>query len=137
MLGTLGYRYRLPERTTYERAQREIRGALGEPAFATAWAAGRAMTPEQAICEASALVANAASAPAADESGTSATGAGLTPRELDILRLLVAGMSNPEIADVLFVSPRTVSTHLTHIFAKLGVDGRAEAVAIAVRRGLV
>jgi DNA-binding CsgD family transcriptional regulator len=50
---------------------------------------------------------------------------------------VAAGRSNPEIAGALFVSPRTVTTHLTHVFAKLGVEGRAEAVAFAVRHGLI
>ena len=58
--------------------------------------------------------------------------AGLTPREVDVLRLLPRGLSNAEIADALFVSPRTVQTHLTNLYAKLGVGGRAEAIAYAV-----
>ncbi len=58
-------------------------------------------------------------------------------REIEVLRLVAAGRSNPEIADALFISPRTVTTHLTHIFAKLDVEGRAEAVALALRTGLI
>jgi DNA-binding NarL/FixJ family response regulator len=61
----------------------------------------------------------------------------LTRREREVLRLLVAGRSNPEIAETLFVSPRTAETHVTHILAKLGVTTRAEAAAHAVRAGLV
>jgi DNA-binding CsgD family transcriptional regulator len=61
----------------------------------------------------------------------------LTPREREVLRLLVEGRSNPEIAAALFVSPRTAETHVTHILAKLGVVSRTEAVAHAVRDGLV
>ena len=64
------------------------------------------------------------------------TDGGLTPREREVLRLVVAGYTNPEIADTLFLSRRTVTTHLTRIFAKLGVQGRAEAAVHAVRRGL-
>ena len=60
----------------------------------------------------------------------------LTPREREVLRLLVEGRSNPEIAAALFVSPRTAETHVTHILAKLGVTTRAEAAAHAVRDGL-
>jgi DNA-binding CsgD family transcriptional regulator len=63
-------------------------------------------------------------------------GARLTPREREVLRLLVAGHSNPEIAAALFVSPRTAETHVTHILAKLGVASRAEAAAHAVRADL-
>ena len=63
--------------------------------------------------------------------------ADLTPREREVLRLLVAGRSNPEIADYLFISPRTAQTHVTNILAKLGVASRTGAAARAVRDGLV
>jgi DNA-binding CsgD family transcriptional regulator len=63
--------------------------------------------------------------------------AGLTQREVEILRLLPRGLSTPEIADTLFISPRTVQTHLTNLYAKLGVGGRAEAIAFAVGNGIV
>jgi DNA-binding NarL/FixJ family response regulator len=63
-------------------------------------------------------------------------GARLTPREREVLLLLVEGRSNPDIAEALFVSPRTAETHVTHILAKLGVTTRAEAAAHAVRVGL-
>jgi len=60
----------------------------------------------------------------------------LTAREAQILRQVAAGRSTPEIADTLFISARTVSSHLTNIFGKLGVSNRAEAAAYAVRHGL-
>jgi len=61
----------------------------------------------------------------------------LTPRELAALRLLANGESNKEIATSLEISERTVKTHLAHLFEKLGVTSRTEAVRIATRRGLV
>jgi DNA-binding NarL/FixJ family response regulator len=61
----------------------------------------------------------------------------LTPRELSTLRLIADGRSNKEIANELEISERTVKTHLGHLFAKLGVTSRTEAVKIAMRRGLV
>jgi DNA-binding NarL/FixJ family response regulator len=60
----------------------------------------------------------------------------LTPREVEVLRLLVEGRSNPEIAEALFISLRTVTTHVTNILAKLGAQSRTEAATYAVRRGL-
>lgn len=61
---------------------------------------------------------------------------GLTPRELDVLRLLTAGYSDRAIADALELSPRTISTHVNRIFTKLEVGSRAAAAASAVRHGL-
>lgn len=63
--------------------------------------------------------------------------AGLTPRELDVLGRLVQGRSNKEIADDLFVTPSTVKTHLVHIYAKLGVADRREAMGRAVAIGIL
>jgi len=61
----------------------------------------------------------------------------LTRRELDVLSLLVEGLSQPEIAAKLFVTPKTVGKHIEHILAKLGVHSRAQAVAVAVRDELI
>jgi DNA-binding NarL/FixJ family response regulator len=61
----------------------------------------------------------------------------LTPRELAVLRLVAAGQSNRQIADSLSISERTVKFHVTAIFNKLGADNRAQAVALAGRRGLL
>jgi DNA-binding NarL/FixJ family response regulator len=61
----------------------------------------------------------------------------LTPRELSALRLMADGRSNKEIATELGISERTVKTHLGHLFEKLGVTSRTEAVRVASRRGLV
>lgn len=61
----------------------------------------------------------------------------LTPRELSSLRLMADGKSNKEIANSLGIAERTVKTHLGHLFEKLGVTSRTEAVKVATRRGLV
>jgi DNA-binding NarL/FixJ family response regulator len=61
----------------------------------------------------------------------------VTPRELSTLRLMADGKSNKEIANTLGISERTVKTHLGHLFEKLGVTSRTEAVRVATRRGLV
>ena len=61
----------------------------------------------------------------------------LTPRELTTLRLMADGQANKEIANTLGISERTVKTHLGHLFEKLGVTSRTEAIRVASRRGLV
>lgn len=61
----------------------------------------------------------------------------LTAREQQVLRLVVAGRTDHQIASDLFISPRTVQSHLVRIFRKLGVRTRSGATAIAVRNGLV
>lgn len=63
--------------------------------------------------------------------------AGLTQRELEVLRLIVAGRSNQEIAESLFISRDTARTHVANIFRKLDVSTRAEAVDAAHRRGIL
>jgi len=61
----------------------------------------------------------------------------LTERELEVLRLAAKGMSNREIAQALTISVRTVQTHLTNVFNKMGVGSRTEAVVLALRKGLI
>jgi DNA-binding NarL/FixJ family response regulator len=63
--------------------------------------------------------------------------AGLTRRELDVLRLLASGKTNRSIGESLFISEKTVATHVSHIFTKLGVGSRAAATAYAYDHGLV
>ena len=61
----------------------------------------------------------------------------LTERELDVLRLLAAGLANREIGERLFLSPETVKTHLGNVYRKLGVDGRTQAVIVALSKKLL
>ena len=61
----------------------------------------------------------------------------LSPRELEVLRLVAAGRGNREAAAELFISEATVKTHLLHVYAKLGVNDRAAAVAAGYERGLL
>jgi DNA-binding CsgD family transcriptional regulator len=65
-----------------------------------------------------------------------AVAAGLTPREVEVLRLVSQGMTDAQVAGILFISPRTVGQHLRSIYAKLDVSTRAAATRIAVERGL-
>jgi len=123
-----GLRYRVAENlVALEHALTAARAALDEEVFAAAWAAGRSLGPAQAVAEALDPFPIPAAAPAAS----------LTPRELEVLRLLVAGLTNPAIAATLFLSIRTVENHVAHILAKLGVATRAAAVDAAAAAGLV
>jgi DNA-binding NarL/FixJ family response regulator len=61
---------------------------------------------------------------------------GLTARELEVLRLVAAGHSNREIADVLVLSLRTIERHINNLYAKIGARGKADATAYAFRHGL-
>jgi DNA-binding NarL/FixJ family response regulator len=61
---------------------------------------------------------------------------GLTPRECEVLALLVDGLSQPEIAERLYLSPKTIGTHIQRIMGKMGVRSRTQAVAVAARDGL-
>ena len=71
------------------------------------------------------------------KSGTETNRSGLTQRELDVLRLVADGRSNPEIAEVLFISRETARTHVSNIFRKFDVASRAEAVDYAHRHDLL
>lgn len=62
---------------------------------------------------------------------------GLTPREIEILRLIAKGLSNNEAANILSLSRATVRTHLEHIYQKLEVTNRVEAVTEGIRKGLI
>ncbi|MFL5000467.1 MAG: ATP-binding protein [Xanthobacteraceae bacterium] len=118
----------------YERVLAAARVRLPEPAFSAAWAAGRVLGWDEAV--AAGLAVRTASAPATELVSAVSNAAGLTPRELEVLRLLTAGRSDRDIAEVLFISPRTASKHVANIFAKCGVAKRAEAAAFAFLTGL-
>jgi two-component system NarL family response regulator len=61
----------------------------------------------------------------------------LTPRELDVLRLVSRGRTNKEMASAMFISEETVKTHMKSLFQKLGVHDRAEAVSVSLQRGII
>ena len=66
-----------------------------------------------------------------------ATDDALTPREIDVLRLIAAGNANKNIADQLAIGEATVKTHVTNILSKLGANDRAHAVTIGLKRGII
>jgi DNA-binding NarL/FixJ family response regulator len=108
---------------------------LGDQRFQEIAGTGRALSTDQTI----ALVESVLSAAEQPTGGVpdDKSPAFLTPREQEVLVLIVAGCSNTEIGDRLFISTRTAQTHVTHILAKLDVATRTEAAAKAVRQGLV
>ena len=61
----------------------------------------------------------------------------LTEREDEVLRLVAKGLTNRQVGERLFISAKTVSVHMSNVLSKLGVSGRAEAVAVAHQRGLI
>ncbi len=124
------------DRVALERTRDDARAALGETAFLAAWEAGTAAPLTEVIDEALQLAAGAASTPMPEHQEAGAAG-WLTPRELDVLRLLAEGRSNPAIGAALSISPRTVAGHVEGIFRKLEVDSRAAAAAVAVRHHLI
>ncbi|HET8631472.1 MAG TPA: tetratricopeptide repeat protein [Thermomicrobiales bacterium] len=130
-------------RAFYEWNQARARAAVDEATFAAAWAAGRLLTPEEALAApdepdgaappglAGRGVARAPASP--PEAGP----AGLTPREVEVLRLVAEGLTDGQVAARLFVSPRTVNAHLRAIYGKLGVASRSAATRWAADHRLL
>jgi NarL family two-component system response regulator YdfI len=73
----------------------------------------------------------------AEQSELGSAGQILTPREIEVLRMIAEGLGNKEIASKLSISDHTVKFHLSSIFAKLGAANRAEAVTLGIRLGLI
>jgi DNA-binding NarL/FixJ family response regulator len=109
----------------YDRALRSIRATLGERRFAAAWQGGLGRSLEEAVEDACAMQV----VPREDQL--------LSTRELEVLTLLARGEANRDIADQLFLSPRTVESHVSSILTKLEVSSRRKAVAAARQRGLL
>jgi predicted ATPase/DNA-binding CsgD family transcriptional regulator len=132
----VGHAFVLPERAAYERAEQFLRDTLGPEAYESARQAGASTPLAQALDEAAAFLERV-SAPASDTQTHRAPARfGLTARELDVLRLLVQGKSDKEIAEALFIGQRTVETHVSNMLAKLGASNRTEAATLAVREDL-
>lgn len=118
-----------PSVSDHEKYLAVVRGALQPADFEQLWAAARLMPLEALIEEQPA--AESHHAPRQQDA------AGLTERELEVLRLLASGHSNQEIADVLVLSSLTVGRHISNIYVKIGVHRRSEATAYALRHNVV
>ena len=102
-----------------------LRDAMGENDFESTWAEGTALSTEEAIAY--------AQRGRGERKRPTSGWASLTPTERDVVRLVSDGLGNKDIATRLFVSPRTVQTHLTHVYTKLGLTSRVQLVQEAAR----
>jgi predicted ATPase/class 3 adenylate cyclase/DNA-binding CsgD family transcriptional regulator len=111
----------------YEASVAGLRDAMGEKDFHSAWAEGAALSTEEAIAY--------AQRGRGERKRPNSGWASLTPTERDVVQLVSEGLGNKDIATRLFVSPRTVQTHLTHVYTKLGLTSRVQLVQEAARHG--
>ena len=132
------------ERRLADLDRRDLRDAMGIEAFESEYAAGRALDLPSVADEVlhGMQAARAAQPPDELASEPDAARSGqavsvLTPREIDVLKLVAQGLSNPDIAKRLVLSEHTVHRHLANILRKLSLSSRAAATAWAVRNGLV
>ena len=109
----------------YEASVAALRDAMNDNDFDTAWAEGAALSTEEAIAY--------AQRGRGQRKRPTSGWASLTPTELDVVRLVSEGLANNDVAARLFVSPRTVQTHLTHVYTKLGLTSRVQLVQEAAR----
>ncbi len=109
----------------YQASAAALRDAIGENDFDSAWAEGAALSTEEAIAY--------AQRGRGQRKRPTSGWASLTPTERDVVRLVSEGLANNDIAARLFVSPRTVQTHLTHVYTKLGLTSRVQLAQEAAR----
>ncbi len=111
--------------TGYESSVAALVNTMGQEDFDAAWAEGAALSTEEAIAY--------AQRGRGERKRPSSGWASLTPAERDVVRLVSEGLANNDIATRLFVSPRTVQTHLTHVYTKLGLTSRVQLAQEAAR----
>jgi predicted ATPase/DNA-binding CsgD family transcriptional regulator len=128
----------------YERAVATTSAQLGEERFAAAWAEGRKMTLEQVLAEqAGATTPGETSTvptiqqPASTSAPPPAYPEELTPREVEVLRLVASGLSNAQVAEKLIISPRTAHAHVRSIYSKLFITSRSAATRYAIDHKLL
>jgi predicted ATPase/DNA-binding CsgD family transcriptional regulator len=129
----------LADRDRFERARAAVREQLGLEAFEAERAAGQRLTLEQTIADAMGQPPSTPPMKPAPAAPTVAPGypAGLTGREVEVLRLVAAGLSDAQVAEALLISRRTVHGHLRSIYGKLDVGSRMAAARLAAEHGLL
>jgi non-specific serine/threonine protein kinase len=151
LLASLGEVLPAHQGAEIEEETESARKRLGPERFSAAWDAGTSLPLDLAIAEALAVSppTHGSDVPSrqdilpvpAENQGVALPPAiaeiGLSPREIEVLRLVSEGQSNKEIAEALFIAPRTASTHVANILTKLGVESRSAATAWAFRHGLI
>ena len=122
----------VPDRSLHRSQVATAHARLGEEAFEAAWTQGRAMSLEETI----EYALDRSTTP--EETVPPETyPAGLSAREVEVLRLVAHGMTNAEVAEKLFISSRTVGWHLSSIYRKVGFSSRTEATRFAVEHNLL
>jgi non-specific serine/threonine protein kinase len=122
------------ERKQYEGLLQRIRQQLNPEAFIREQAVGRGLALDRAVDYALVRPDTPDASPGASPESAAPA---LTEREREVAMLVARGMTNKQIADALLITPRTIATHLEHIFAKLGVQARAEVAVWITRSSLV
>jgi predicted ATPase/class 3 adenylate cyclase/DNA-binding CsgD family transcriptional regulator len=122
----LGVGHWTPEQEHWSSIEKRLCDALGADAYKAARAVGMELTTDEAIGWARRGRGSRKRPPGGWES--------LTPTEAQVVELIAQGLTNPQIAERMFVSRATVKVHVAHIFQKLGISNRAELTAMAVRR---
>jgi predicted ATPase/DNA-binding CsgD family transcriptional regulator len=110
----------------YEASVAALRNAMGDQDFEAAWAEGAALSTSEAIAY--------AQRGRGERKRPSSGWTSLTPAELDVVRLVSEGLGNKDVATRLFISPRTVQSHLTRVYTKLGLSSRVQLAQEAARR---
>jgi non-specific serine/threonine protein kinase len=123
-------------RAEYQQEVARIRQHLPAETFRALWDSGRRLTDELLVEEALRAGEALASEPAPASSEPTALAYGLTSREIEVLRLLATGATNPEIAGTLFISVTTVKGHVQNMMRKLELSSRTALAAWAVRNGI-
>ncbi|MBX6354711.1 MAG: helix-turn-helix transcriptional regulator [Micromonosporaceae bacterium] len=119
----MGYPRPMVDKPRYEETMAALRAALGNDQFTTATTAGAELSIEEAV----AMTRRGRGTRQRPPTGW----ASLTSTELEVVRLVADGLTNPQIAERLFVSRATVKTHLSHIYAKLNITNRASLASLA------
>lgn len=121
------------------RSMASLRAQLEQQGLGTAYREGRSLQFQEIVTLALSLLEGFSQTVTRPETGAEelAHESPLSARETEVLQLVAEGLTSKQIGKQLFLSPKTVNFHLTSVFNKLGVDSRAQAVAVAARRGLV